>query len=137
MSAFEDITLSWGDKEYVVPANRVMGAIGRIERIVTLTEINRMATNGGAFELTRISSAYASVLRYAGCENLKDEDVYLGMFAEGQTQAAIMGAVSGLLAMMVPPIKDVTPAGKPQGQAPQTAASLSKKPSKRRSATGA
>ena len=112
MSVFESVKISWGDSEYEIPADRVLGAIARIEQVVTLPEIHSMAQRGGAFQLTRISAAYASVLRYA-CTDPNDpvskittEDVYAGMFvgAGGSTsQAVIMAAVTGLMSMMVPP----------------------------------
>lgn len=97
MSIFQSVTLKWDNKEYVVPANQVMGLIAKIEDVITLAEL----MNKKGAPLARVAMGYGAALRYAGCR-VKDEQVYQGMFS-GDASEAIQTAVSGLLSMMIPP----------------------------------
>ena len=65
MGAFDDVTLNWGGRDYTIPANRMMGAIARIEDVVTLVELNAYFGRD-AVPLGKISMAFGAVLRYAG-----------------------------------------------------------------------
>lgn len=99
--SFENVTLKWGDKDYVIPANRMMGAIARIEDVVTLTELRNFAARGGA-PMAKLSMAYAAVLRYAGC-NVSDEEVYTRI-AEGKDgEASTIVAMKNIMVLMLPP----------------------------------
>lgn len=132
MGVFKDIELEWQGKSYVIPANRVMGAIAVIEDVVTLKEIYEAGAKG-RMKLSKISAAYGAVLRYAGAD-LKDEDVYSGMFSGESSAAAASDAVMGLLSMMIPPTDsggEATP-----GKSSPAAALLSKKRSRQRSGRG-
>ena len=105
-SIFQEVTLRWGDKDYVVPPDRVMRAIALIEDHVTINQLSE-ATSGGKMPLVKISAAYAVVLRYAGA-NVSDEDVYDGMFnGAGQMHVKMMSAIAGLMGLMIPPGKIV------------------------------
>lgn len=139
MSIFEDIKLTWDGKEYVIPSDRVMGAIARIEDVVTLGELQRYSEKQTA-PLAKVAMAYGAVLRYAGA-NVTDDKVYAGLFGgDGQNQhESIVTSIYILLAMMVPPAamrKDPSDKDNPQGNAPTTVARSSKKRSKRRSSRG-
>ncbi|SDP40674.1 hypothetical protein SAMN04488061_2882 [Filomicrobium insigne] len=101
MSIFEPIQLAWEDREYEVPSDRVMGAIQRIEDVVTLQELLAYGERGVAPQ-AKVAAAYAAVLRYAGCP-VSDDQVYLGMFGSGATQQAMVNSINGLLTMMIPP----------------------------------
>lgn len=100
MGAFDDVTLQWRGRDYVIPANRMMGAIARIEDHVTMVELGRMGERG-TVPLAKLAGAYAAVLRYAGAAKITDEDVYEALFDGGQ-QATVMAAITALLGMMVP-----------------------------------
>lgn len=100
MSIFEPITLNWNDREYTIPSNRVMGAIRKIEDVVTLDQLAKYAEQEAA-PLAKVASAYGAVLRYAGC-HVTDEDVYALMYDEAQSTVVLMTAVQGILAMMLP-----------------------------------
>lgn len=100
MNPFEDITIEWEGKPYVIPANKVMGAISRIEDVVTLEELGRFHARGTA-PLIKLCQAYGTVLRYAGAK-VTDEEVYAGIFASGG-QARVLSSVSALMTMMIPP----------------------------------
>lgn len=133
MALFDDVSLTWKGREYVIPRNRVMGAIARVEDVLTLHELLVIQTRGGT-PYAKLSAAYGTVLRYAGAK-VEDEDVYAGMF-KAETSGEIGGAVVNLLHMMLPPGIDF---GKPQkappkGNASPTAARTSKQRTKRRSA---
>lgn len=100
MAIFDDIKLAWGDKEYVIPANRVMGAIATIEETITVSELVMM--QGRKVKLSRLAEAYAAVLRYAGAVEVTPDDVYEGMFTGGGA-APIGAAVATLVAIALPP----------------------------------
>lgn len=135
---FNDVHLSWKGVKFVIPSDKVMGAISRIEEHITLKELLDMMS-GGSPKIATLSRAYASVLRYAGCM-VGDEDVYLGMFSSAEKEQQIslaFSALNGLLSMMIPPKAmqemqhRVTTSGESKGQtSSEDAASLSQQPSK-------
>lgn len=100
MQAFEDVNLSWHGTDYTIRANRVMGAIARIEQHVTLSELIEMSQKG-RIRFGQIAQAYASVLRYAGA-SVTDDACYLGLFKENRATVA-NAALAGLLKMLLPP----------------------------------
>lgn len=105
-NAFEETKLLWQGKEYTIPSNRMMGAIARIEDVVTLSELRAFSTRGGA-PVGKLAMAYGAMLRYAGAD-VTDDDVYITLFAGGD-QVAIITAIKNVMLMMVPPAmrKDV------------------------------
>lgn len=104
MGAFDDIALDWDGKTYTIPANKVMGAIARIEDVMTLGELLAYVERETA-PFGKISAAYAAVLRYAGCR-VTDDDVYAGIFAAdkkpAEVQTIVITSLTTLLAMMMP-----------------------------------
>lgn len=86
----------WADEEYVIPANRVMGLIERIEDHITFADL---ASNKVRFG--KISRAYAEALRYAG-KDVGVEEVYKSMLS-GATTNQVQSAINGLLQIMIPP----------------------------------
>lgn len=133
MSKFESITLVFGGKKYVIPANRVMGAILSIEDHLTLDQLYKYADSNTA-PLGKISVAYAAVLRYAGAE-VADEDVYVSLFGR-EDPTAMATAVHNLMRMMLPPAELAKIGGDataPKGKAKDS--SSSKKPTSRRLGT--
>lgn len=107
---FEDIVLKWGDKKedgsqpsYKIPSDRVMRAIAIIEEHITLAELGAIMRSGRV-PLAKLSGAYASILRFAGCD-VTDEQVYSDLFGKtnsGLSAPAIANVVTGLLMMMMP-----------------------------------
>jgi hypothetical protein len=106
MSIFEDVSLKWNGAEYKVEAGKIMGAIAVIEEVVTLQELAEYATTGKT-PLSKLAMAFGSVLRYAGA-NVKDEEVYAGMF-QGAGQNSAIQSLSVLLSMMIPQTVVKTP----------------------------
>jgi hypothetical protein len=100
---FEDITLSWLGTEYLVPANKVMGAIKVIENHITLAELYRGVSEQGGVKMVALSEAYAALLKYAGARFITSEEVYGNIFSSGNQQIATRDAIMGLLSMMIPP----------------------------------
>jgi hypothetical protein len=103
MGAFDDVELEWAGKAYTIPANKVMGAIARIEDVMTLGELLAYVERETA-PFGKIAAAYGAVLRYAGCK-VSDEDVYRGIFAAARpadTQSIVITSLTTLLAMMMP-----------------------------------
>lgn len=99
-SIFDDVKLGWNGREVVLRSHRVMGALARVEDVITYGELIQSA-GAGKIPVAKLSAAYASILRYAGVD-VTDEDVYAGMMRDGMNQAQIMGAVQGLLEIMIP-----------------------------------
>lgn len=142
MSIFENITLEWGGKQFVVPSNRVMGAIARVEEVVTLKELSEFAQAPGGAKFAKLAMAYGTLLRYAGAK-IEDEEIYRGLFRRNDDQdvsSTLYASISGLLAMMVPPdvltsgvSEEETPSG---GKSTPAAARSSQRPTKQRSESG-
>lgn len=106
MGIFEPVVLTWDGQEYEIAPDRTMGAIARIEEIITLKEVGEYAMKGDA-PIAKLSMAYGAVLRYAGCK-VKDEEIYAGMF-QGASDTSVLGCINALLAMMIPPSRDKNP----------------------------
>jgi hypothetical protein len=100
-SAFDDITIEWKGRSYTIPSRNMMRAIALIEDHVTMPELQRYGERSTA-PVSRLSSAFAAVLRFAGAPGVKDEHVYEAMFSGGDDAAAVATSVQVLLAMMVP-----------------------------------
>ena len=112
MRVFEDITLAFGEDEYVVGGDdSIMMLIGKVESFITLQELS----SGKIPPLSTLAAAYATALQHAGA-TVSSAEVYASLFGSGQTSAA--NAVAGLLAMMVPPSALRDNAGKPKAKAP-------------------
>jgi hypothetical protein len=131
MSVFQDIELGWNGKQFTIPANRVMGAIARIEEVVTLVELQR-CNEANKAPIAKLCMAFGAVLRYAGCM-VDDDEVYAGLFEDGKT-GNVMESLTVILAMMVPPetlasVQEQPKPGKPR----KAAANSSRKRTRRRS----
>jgi hypothetical protein len=103
---FEDVKITWKGDEYVIPSQHMMRVIARIEDHITLRELMESMSNGSP-KFAKIAGAYASVLRFAGC-NVDDQDVYDGMLngadeKSDEGMSVIAQALTGLLSMMMPP----------------------------------
>lgn len=142
MGIFDDISLDWGGRTYTIKSHRVMGAILRVEDVITLYELWRY-TEREAVPQAKLAAAYGSVLRYAGAK-VSDEEIYDGMFASA-SQQQILDSINLLLTMMLPPSAHKAAeeasredtAGNPQRPRRRAAGSLSPKPSKPPSSSGA
>lgn len=102
MSVFEPITLTYGGKDYTIPAVRVMGAIARIEEHVTLTELATWGSDRAKIRVTKLASAYGSLLRYAGAD-ITDDDAYGYLFADAAGLSGVVTVAQTLMVMMIPP----------------------------------
>jgi len=100
MSCFDDVTITWDEKEYVIKSNMVMGLIESIESVVTLEEINDMLNNKRIVR-SQIARAYCAALNYGGA-NTTAEKVYNHFFGDGAFVETINTLVA-LMAMMIPP----------------------------------
>lgn len=134
-SVFEPIHMEWNGEKFTIPANRVLGAIARIEEHVTLNELRTDAGGRGTVRMVVLSRAYASVLRYAGAA-VADEEVYESIF-EKTGGARMLEAIQGLMMLMIPPSKLRSPeAGKTtKGKSRSSTTGSSKKRSRRSSGT--
>lgn len=101
MGVFDDVKITWQGRTYVIPANQVLGAIARVEEVISLRDLVE-ATNGRDMQFARTSQAFGAVLRYAGA-TVDDDEVYAGMLSGGDAVAASLAALNLLLALMLPP----------------------------------
>ena len=100
--AFREVKLSWDGRDFVIPPDKMLGAIARIEDVFTLEELSVYMARRTA-PLGKLARSYGAVLRYAGAR-VTDEEIYFGMFGKGGINAAAaMEAIAVLLAMMLPP----------------------------------
>lgn len=100
-NVFEDVPLTWEGVTYTIPSNRIMGAIARIEDVMTLHELSTIR-DPRKIKLSHLAQAYGTALRYAGCK-VSDEEVYTTMFGKGDIASVAQSIVLGLLVMMTPP----------------------------------
>jgi len=114
MQGFDDVTLGWRGGEFIVPANKMLMLVCKIE--------DALAGDSGEQALTvlmrrqgppqaRLAQAYGAALRYAGAV-VSDDDVYLSLQSELSTGsaegiAAIQSAVINLIAIVSPPLGSV------------------------------
>jgi hypothetical protein len=109
MSGFDDVTISWAGTDYVVPANRMMMLVCKLE--------DALAGDAGEDAMTvllhkqpraRIAHAYEVALIYAGAD-LEPGEVYLSVMeslSEKNIDHArlVSEAVMTLLALVAPPV---------------------------------
>jgi hypothetical protein len=144
MGVFQDIELVWEGNVYTIRSHKVMGAIARIEDVITMPELQAYS-NRGTYPLGKLCSAYGAVLRYAGAR-VTDDAIYELAFSGPGAQEAVIEGVMNLMKMMVPASArtklenamaagDDAPAGDPDSgnSRPTVTASLPKR-TKRRSA---
>lgn len=130
MSLFQPLTLNWEGRDYVIPPDRVMGAIATVEDVITLGELANVSQSGN-INISKLARAYSALITYAGAMNASWEVVYKSMF-QGNQQVALL-AVRSLLIMMMPPGTIQLGEVKPQGKA-KAGSRSSKRPTKRPSA---
>ena len=100
MSVFREVRLSWKDQEFVIKPNEVMGAIAKVEEIITLQELFDFYQKGNA-PLAKLAIAFTAVLTYAGAK-VSEDQVYEAMFnRDGQN--SMVASINTLLSMMIPP----------------------------------
>ena len=105
MQGFEDVTISWKDVEYTIPANQQLMLVAKIEDALsgdTGKQAIGILLRPEGPPYARLAMAFGAALRYAGAE-VEDQEVYLSMMndlsknkldAVEQTQAAIMVMLS-------------------------------------------
>lgn len=129
-SPFDPVHVAWAGKQYTIAADRVMGAIKRVEDHVTLAEL-QVAASRGQLKLARLAGAYADLLRYAGAADVTEADVYAGMFGADAENVVVQGTYA-LLSLMIP--RDAKLLGAPnKGESNRRARRVAARSSKRRS----
>lgn len=98
MAIFEDVTIGWKGEEFVVKSTDLLRLIAKIEDEISLQEL----TKEGGPSISRLSFGYAAALNHAGAKVSADE-VYQSMFGGPEQAENVIAAVSGLIAMMMPP----------------------------------
>lgn len=112
MSAgFQDVTLGWRDASYVLPAERQMMAIAKIEAALCPDgrgqPVQKLLTGNG-LTYHQLASAYGAALRSAGAR-VTDEDIYLSIMTDlansaTEVQEKVQVACLGLLEIVAPPV---------------------------------
>lgn len=101
-SIFQPVFLSWGGKEYEIPADKVMMLIATVEDIISLSDLTKPNP-----PFMKVARAYAAALRYAGARDVNAEVIYKTYFTTA-AKVNYSAAVEGLLMMMIPP-EDLIP----------------------------
>jgi hypothetical protein len=101
MGIFEPVTLKWAGRDYVIPPDRVLMAIAKIEDVITLSQLHN-GLNAGAMPMAKLAIAFATALRHAGAPVSGDE-VYNALFKSGEMQQQTMRAIHALQMLMIPP----------------------------------
>lgn len=106
---FAPVTVEWQGKQYVIPPNKILGLIGRIESIevegagATIPELMATSRRRGTIKLSVLTAAWGAVLRYAGAD-VSDEQVYAGLFERnGSGAVETQTALLALMSIMLPP----------------------------------
>lgn len=95
---FEEVRLKWKEKEYVIPENRVMRLIAKVEDVITLAELINYSERNTT-PVAKVASAYGVMLRFAGAR-VEDEEIYSQFYDAGAE--TIIESTFALLAIMSP-----------------------------------
>ncbi|QFT81163.1 hypothetical protein FIU89_11135 [Roseovarius sp. THAF27] len=114
MRGFEDISVCWMGVDYTLKARGIMPLVASIEDIISGTSgvaavAILMGQNGGP-TVSRVSMAFAAMLRHAGAD-VSDDEVYLSVQGEllegsGDALSAMSEACNLLLAIVSPPLAE-------------------------------
>ena len=96
VAVFEPVELTWQGRTFVIPPERMLKAIAKIEAVLSFGELARSEN----IPLTKLAAAYGAVLRHAGAR-VTDEEVFAALFDTGASSAA--GVLVGLWMMILPP----------------------------------
>jgi hypothetical protein len=96
MELFSEVKLAWGNKEYTVPADKVLQLIAVIEEHVTMEDLYSTG-----YKRSKIAAAYTAALRFAGSRALQAQ-VYSALFDVEDSQR-IHKVIDALLHVMIPP----------------------------------
>ncbi len=97
MPLFDQVTLTWDGRNYVITPSRVLRAIAKIEDVITLQQLSKAAQ----VPFAKLALAYHALLKFAGAD-VSEEDVYEKLWGEaGEGENAVV-MVNALLAMMLP-----------------------------------
>lgn len=99
-NAFNPIELHWKKQKFIIPANRVLRTIAIIEEVLPLDQVILMAQTEKV-SISKISMAYAAVLRSAGCQ-VTDEDLYASLVGIPGVAKEAVQALQELLLLMIP-----------------------------------
>lgn len=96
MSLFEEFAVTWGGKEYSIPADKVMGLIEVVEDHVTLEDLQ------GGIKRAKLSAAFRAILNYCGARNVSQEEIY-NVFFDREQAEMITGIITAIQVLMIPP----------------------------------
>lgn len=128
MAIFEEVRLTWKDKEFVIPPEAVLKGIAKVEDIVTLDELLEMQVSRRVKHVL-VSQAYAALLRHAGAV-VEDGEVFRALYPSslGGTDGHLGRAKATLISLvflMMPPeaLREKSEDVKKDGAASEGAAS--------------
>lgn len=108
MSHFSPVELDWHGVTYRLDGDgAIMRALADMESHITIGELSRGQQTGN-IPLAKLSAAYATLLRHAGCRVVSDADVYADMWRDGANADAVHTAIESLMSVMIPP-STITP----------------------------
>lgn len=100
---FEDFKFEWRGEEVTIPSNRVLGAIARVEQVLTMHELFTYIRERGSPPTTKLAEAWGSLLRYAKPDTeISDDEVWNELFS-GDTQRNVIEVANRLTDLLIPP----------------------------------
>lgn len=111
MQGFEDVTISWDGEDYVIPANRQLMLIAKMEDALaggTGQQAISVLLRPEGPPYARVAMAFGAALRFGGAV-VTDDEIYLKMMddlAHDKAEAviAVQGAIMALLSIVSPPM---------------------------------
>ena len=100
MGAFKEFRFTWAGTERVIPSDKVMSAIARVEEHVTLPELSQMAQGRGP-KMMALSQALWELLNMTG-QPVPLDEVYAGLFTDNKTAQQVSALATVLIMLMVP-----------------------------------
>ena len=102
MSMFDDIKLEWQGKAYVIPAQRALEAMSRVEEAITLHELQGFYIRQ-TLPIAKLVRAYASLLCCAG-KAITGEELYAELKGAGAQEGQLTAFIAQiLLTVLLPP----------------------------------
>lgn len=74
---FKPVTLTYNGEDFEVTADRVWGLIGTIEEVISRNKLV-IALHNQDVPITKVATAFAAALNYAGAKNVKPYNVSIG-----------------------------------------------------------
>lgn len=111
MQGFDEVTLTWRGEDYIVPADRQLMLVAKIEDALSGDSGKQaiallLRPEGPPY--ARLAQAFGAALRFAGC-HVSDDEIYLSIMdglakSDASTITNTQAAIMALLSVVSPPM---------------------------------